>query len=146
MIQCREAGCPAVFDGFMSPSAVGWHEWDEEAFCPLHGPGEAFRRQREAQDAELLVRQEARIRFRNEQTARAGLMSRDYHAWDQFQQDIANFHRKTGKQAPKQLRTMGPRDFMRYYAKNGRIDVQRESELAEGAEKQGDDRLRGWLR
>jgi hypothetical protein len=127
MPQCSDPGCPAFrFD----PDAAlreGWHEVDGEPYCPLHG-GIASRKARQAHQAEELRARLAKPAAKKE------LPDGDYRAWNEFQSDLADYHKKHGRPAHPALRTLDHRQWLRTYRATGRIDVEEAVRYTEAAE------------
>lgn len=106
---------------------TGWAIVEGELFCPLHHMQARMKRQREALMDEITTRA-------NEITARKNLDKGWYAAWDEFQSDLADFHRATGKHAHKNVRMMTPQQFRDEYRRAGRINVKNAHESAVTAE------------
>ena len=126
MAKCDEEGCVEE-----SPDVLTEWMWDmvgEKAYCPMHGPAQVRKVRKEAQ-------MEAINRRANEIEAKRSFDTGWYRAWDEFQSDIANFHRANGRPAHKDIRTMTPHDFRKRYAREGRIDIANATWAIETAER-----------
>ena len=124
--------------------AQGWDLIEDFTYCPLHRQEAARRALRAHEDArlrELAVKMRAE---RNAHRAATCLTRTEYRAWDEFQSDLANFHREHGKPAPAALRTLDPRRWRDQYAKTGRIDVELAADSLSEAEKRAE-ATRAWL-
>lgn len=122
--QCSEPGCVAFRFDQAAALGEGWDMVEGALFCPDHKGFAA----RQALAVAEMTRQRARIdelrAKRNAEKAKRWLKPSDYRAWDEFQSDLANFHKKTGKLAPAALRTLDPVKFTEQYRKTGRIDIE----------------------
>jgi hypothetical protein len=93
----------------------------------MHAGPVGFRTRREAQ-AEALHHRANKIQ------AGTSLCAGDYLAWDEFQRDLANFHRDHGRPAHRELRIMSPQTFIKRHRATGKIDIKLASESLEAAE------------
>ena len=134
-VTCRSADC---FEAVVNEEHALWRGWqliEGEVWCPLHAPQES-RRVRKIHDRELLDHRA------NEITARETLDKGWYAAWDEFQSDLADFHRATGRHAHKNVRMMTPQQFRDEYRRAGRINVKNAHEAAHSAENAWKEQLR----
>lgn len=134
--KCSTGGCVATSLHDVSALATGWYVVEGQLYCALHGPYVALRSAREAG----IGRKRA---FRNTEVAKKWLSPAELRAWDQFQSDLADYHKKHGKLAHKELRTMTPRVFAWEFSQKGRINVELSTESLESQERQARDTLRG---
>lgn len=141
--------CPMEFCSYGAATedtamAVGWGRINDQLYCPLHY-GPVARSAKLLEDLRRLqLRVEELRRARNNRIAKEELTRADYRAWDQFQSDLADYHKKTGKLAPKQLRNLDPQTWWEYYRKRGRIDVEIEVANLEASERKANE-TREWL-
>lgn len=144
MSKCADDGCVEFRFDDEAALREGWDVVDDAPFCPLHRAEAASRALREAEVKRLKGLIEARKARTNALDAKAGLSASGYAAWDQFQADLADYHREHGKLAPAALRLMEPRKWLVFYARQGRIDVALAAEAMEGAENRANS-TRDWL-
>ena len=144
MSKCADDGCVEFKFDDAAALREGWDLIEDKLFCPLHRTEAARRALQEAEMQRLTALMEAKKAARNAYAAKAELSASGYAAWDQFQSDLADYHRDHGKLAPKALRLMEPRKFLAFYAKRGRIDVALAAEAIEAAENRANG-TRDWL-
>jgi len=120
MVKCTDSNCIAEQATIDEAVGLGWSMVGYFPWCPLH----AYSALREAKKEAVRQQIEARQRHHNDRVARNRFTAADYRAWDEFQSDLANFHKKTGKLAPKVLRLMTPVVWLSEYQQKGRIDVE----------------------
>jgi hypothetical protein len=144
MSKCADDGCLEFRFDDDAALREGWDLIEDRLFCPLHRPGAARQALQAAELTRFRAWKEKRQAERNAKGARAGLSASGYAAWDQFQSDLADYHREHGKLAPAALRLMEPRKWLAFYARQGRIDVALAAESLEGAEQRAND-TRDWL-
>lgn len=129
-MKCAEEGCVEE-----SPDVLTEWMWDmigDKGYCPLHGPMRVRKLKREQYrnvTAELMTRRANKI------WAKAHLDADWYRAWEEFQSDLVNFHRESGKPAHRTLRMMSPQEFREYYRRYGRMNVKSANEHTEAAER-----------
>ena len=143
---CDATGCADFRFDLDAALREGWTEVEEALYCPLHGSVYAYVAKKAAQRAGIDAQISARRRYKDNQVALKYLSAADYRAWDEFQSDMANFHRKHRKLAPKVLRTMRPMEWKQEYAQKGRIDIEATAEYFEHAEEQRQARIAERLR
>jgi hypothetical protein len=137
---CHDQSCQVEFPGSLEQAcSQGWHLIAEFTYCPLHYYGPYREAKKERVRADLT----AQRRHHEEQVARKMFSAAEYRAWDQFQSDLADFHRDTGKLAPKVLREMMPGTWIQEFKQKGRIDVQKTADWYANAEKTKMERLKG---
>ncbi len=102
----------------------GWLVLDGQLWCPVHGTYRAFVARREERKEKIRQQIDRQRMHRNEIVAKKQFSAAEYRAWDEFQSDLADYHKKTGKLAPEVLRTMTPVAWHNEYAQKGRIDVE----------------------
>jgi hypothetical protein len=137
MPECSDPGCQAFRFDLDAALREGWHEVDEAPYCPLHG-GIASRRARQAAQIEAWS---AGLR---KQTAKKELAKGDYQAWDKFQSDLADYHKRHGRLAHPAVRTLDHRQWLQIHRATGPIDVEeavRHTEAAEEARNSERERL-----
>lgn len=123
-VKCSMEYCSAGAKDEAIAAGVGWEQVENKFYCPLHAPTAVRTARLLGEIRRLRLRAEELQRSRANQIAKKYLTAADYRAWDQFQGDLADYHRNTGNLAPQQLRSLSPQDWHGYYRKNGRIDVQ----------------------
>lgn len=143
-IWCSDGGCGFTVPTEMVAEAGGWDRVEGEWFCALHRQEAARRALAVAETERMRAKITEFRRARNEVRAKNTLGPAVYRAWDEFQSDMVNFHRETGKPAPAALRVLDPAKFAKIYAAKGRIDVEEAVKLAEEAEKKANE-TRRWL-
>lgn len=136
-VWCSDGGCPLNMPTADSAVSVGWRVVEDKLFCPLHWYG-AQRVAEKGAERERITTARAR---RNDEVAQKHLSAVNYRAWDQFQSDMADYHKETGKLAPKVLREMTPMAWAQEYGQKGRLDVKATAEYFERAEKTAKGRL-----
>jgi hypothetical protein len=136
---CSDPYCGAVEQFPEFPDALGWDDVEGRRFCPLHW----YTAYREAKKERVRNDLTAQRRHHEEQVARKMFSAAEYRAWDQFQSDLADYHRDTGKLAPKVLREMNPSMWVTEFKQKGRIDVQKTADWYANAEKTKMERLKG---
>lgn len=114
-------GCPGddCWNGYgnaVLAEAMGWIQVGDKLYCPDHGPLAALQERRAAE-------KQAQRAHHNQKVAKKMLSPAEYRAWDEFQADLANFHREHGRLAHKELRTMNPGKWVQTYRQLGRIDI-----------------------
>ncbi len=119
-VWCGDGNCIASMPTLDSAVAVGWSTIKDQPYCPLHAYGVMREAKKEAVRAEIDRRQA----HRNDEVAKKGLSAAEYRAWDEFQSDMADYHKRTGKLAPSVLRTMRPLNWLAEYKDKGRIDIE----------------------
>jgi hypothetical protein len=112
-------GCAAFRFDVDAALREGWDQVEGRLYCDLHAPVEA-RKALAARELEIL---RARTAAKHRLKAKKALNADDYRAWDEFQSDLADYHRASGKPAPAVLRTLDPLVFKAQYRQNGRIDI-----------------------
>ncbi len=122
--KCYEAYCSYGTTTAEAALGAGWQEVDGQLYCPLHGPNRAFVARREAKKEAIRVQIDRQRMHRNEIVARKQFSAAEYRAWDEFQSDLADYHKKSGKLAPEVLRTMTPAAWLSEFKQKGRIDVE----------------------
>ena len=127
-ITCADDGCAASEVFRESALALGWLEAGGKLYCPGHGAIQEHRTRMEAESERLAVRA-------NKIWAKEYLSAGDYLAWDEFQSDLVNFHRETGRLAHRELRILSPHAFIRRHRVTGRIDIRLSDESMQAAEK-----------
>jgi hypothetical protein len=127
MSQCSDPGCAEFRFDADAALREGWGLLDDEPYCPLHHCGATWRARKKQQQAEMELRAAARRAV----DASNVLNAREYAAWDEFQSDLANYHREHGRLAPPSLRMMPPRQWLEIHAHDGRIDVDLASQQIE---------------
>jgi hypothetical protein len=123
--QCEQPHCTEFRFDEDAAVRAGWSWVDGKWMCPFHGPMAALNHRRDLARTAQRVAQDA-------SAAKRLFNAADYRAWDEFQSDLANFHRDHGKLAPKELRDMRPGEWVQQYRQLGRIDIEKS---AEGLEK-----------
>jgi hypothetical protein len=136
-MKCSDPGCVAFRFDVDAALREGWLRVEERLYCDLHGPYAAFVYVRK-------LRQEEDRAKKFDTEAKKTLNRRDYRAWDEFQSDLADFHKKTGRLAHERIRTMQPREFMKIHGERGRIDIEAEENVLLEAEKKAQ-ATREWL-
>jgi hypothetical protein len=116
MAQCEAEGCVEFRFDVDAAVGVGWEVVNGKLYCPCHAGPEGFQARREAKREDL-------IRRTNKIIAKNNLSAGDYRAWDEFQADLANFHRDHGRPAHRELRIMPPSAFIARRRSLGRIDI-----------------------
>lgn len=117
-VWCAGPGCTVNVPDELVARAAGWHKLGEAWYCGIH----LARGRSNAREAELRLRQEEQLREVHEKLAKTGLSAAEYRAWDEFQANLARYHKKHGKLAPKQLRLMGPKQFAAIRSQNRDMD------------------------
>lgn len=145
---CHDQSCQVEYAGSLEEAcSVGWGLVSEFTFCPLHMGPAGFVARREAKKEVMRAQIEAQQAHRNKEVALKHFSAAEYRAWDQFQSDLADYHKKTGKLAPAVLRTMRPMNWLGEYKEKGRIDIAKTAEYFEQAKvargKRTIDRLKG---
>lgn len=122
--KCAEGGCVHTCASPEEAMALGWDLIEGELYCSLH---RQVASRRALQAIELRHLRDRAIEFRrarNHLHARQGLSEKEYRKWDEFQSDLANFHKKHGKLAPEVLRTLDHVRWLKIYQAKGKIDVE----------------------
>ena len=139
--QCMTGGCAAFRFDVDAALREGWDQVEGRLYCDLHAPVEA----RKALAARELEIPEGLVPPQNtELKAKKALNADDYRAWDEFQSDLADYHRASGKPAPAVLRTLDPLLFKAQYAKNGRLDIHEVAHILHEREDRAN-KTRNWL-
>lgn len=142
--QCSDDGCLEFRYDADAALREGWDVVEGKPYCPLHRQ-EAARRELKAAEIERMRERIEKIRAeRHDAEALTELAQLDYARWDEFQRDLADYHKAHGELAPTVLRLMNCRDWLKNYRKLGRIDV----ELASESLREADSRAsatRNWL-
>lgn len=141
---CSDPGCSAFRFDTDAALREGWGRVDGETYCSLHAGYAAFIYARSVQFLEMKAAKERRAAENRNLEAKKTLNRRNYAAWDQFQSDLADFHKKEGRLAHKRIRELQPRDFLKIHAAGGRIDIGAEEEKLDAAEKKAQ-ATRQWL-
>ena len=144
MGQCAEEGCVEFKFDEGAALAVGWDLVEGRLFCPSHRQLAARAALAKAEWARLRARSEELRAKRHAAEAKTGLSTRDYAKWNEFQQEMTNFHKKHGKRAPAALRALNPKTWLAYTRKNGPVDVELAAAALFEAEKRADE-TREWL-
>lgn len=138
--QCMTGGCAAFRFDVDAALREGWDQVEGRLYCDLHAPVEA-RKALAARELEIL---RARTAAKHRLKAKKALNADDYRAWDEFQSDLADYHRASGKPAPAVLRTLDPLVFKAQYHQNGRIDVDEVAHVLHEREDRATE-TRNWL-
>ena len=140
---CPESDCMTELDApFEHLGLYGWElipESDGDTYCPLHAPVARLRARRTAA-------QDIQRAYHNERVAKKMLSAAEYRAWDEFQADLANYHRETGKLAHRELRMMNPGTWVQSYRQLGRLDIEKSCEGLVAQEKLQQERRIAYLR
>ena len=126
-MKCSDPGCVAFRFDVDAALREGWLRVEERLYCDLHGPYAAFVHVRK-------LRQEEDRAKKFDDAAKKTLNRRDYRAWDEFQSDLADFHKRTGRLAHERIRELQPREFMQIHSTGGRIDIESAEEHIHAAE------------
>jgi hypothetical protein len=137
--KCADPFCIAATPYPDLAQAAGWGEAAGKLYCGLHW----YTAYREAKKEKVRADLTAQRRHHEDQVARKMFSAAEYRAWDQFQSDLADYHRDTGKLAPKVLREMNPSMWVTEFKQKGRIDVQKTADWYANAEKTKMERLKG---
>jgi septal ring factor EnvC (AmiA/AmiB activator) len=136
-MSCSGPGCAAFRFDTDAALREGWMRVAGDTYCDLHAPYAAYAYVR-------AVRQEEQRAKKSDAEAKKTLNRRDYRAWDEFQSDLADFHKEHGRLAHERIRTMQPRDFLKIHAERGRINVQEAEDQLQEAENKAQ-ATREWL-
>jgi hypothetical protein len=120
MVKCTDSNCIAEQATIDEAVGLGWSMIGYFPWCPLHAYGALREAKKEAVRQQL----EVRAHRRNQEVAKKHFTAAEYRAWDEFQSDLADFHKKHQKLAPKVLRLMSPMVWLGEYKEKGRIDVE----------------------
>lgn len=129
MVACEQAHCTEFMFDEDAAVRVGWAIVEGQWFCAFCAPMATLNSRRAAQVG-------AQRQMSNASAARRLLNAEEYRAWDEFQSDLANFHRDHGKLAPAELRAMRPGEWVQGYRAVGRIDVEKSAENFEKLHKE----------
>ena len=137
--RCADPNC--YYAAFNEEHALhtGWAVVEGELFCPLHHAQARMKANRAAQKDQVR-------RSHHDSQAKKGFTAAEYAQWDKFQSDLADYHRKTGKLAPKPLRLMNPFQWLYLTKKRGPIDVEAEVQRMDQAQKDYEAKIRASLR
>jgi hypothetical protein len=119
-VWCGDSTCGVSAPNLEAAAAAGWREVGEAIYCAVHYYGPY----REAKKEKIRAQIEARQRHHDKEVAKKMFSAAEYRAWDQFQSDMADYHKKTGKLAPSVLRTMRPTEWLGEFKEKGRIDIE----------------------
>lgn len=138
---CHDESCQTEIDETLEVAcSLGWDLVEEFTYCPLHRQ-EAARRAFATAEMERIRARQAQ---ENRKNAKVTLNAEEYRQWDNFQSDLANFHKKYGKLAPAMLRTMDAKTFIQNVKASGPIDIEEVADRMFEAEKEAD-KTRAWL-
>ena len=118
---------------------TGWAVVEGELYCPLHHAQARMKASRAAQKEHVQRRH-------HDSAAKKGFTSAEYAGWDKFQSDLADYHKKHGKLAPKPLRMMNPFQWLYLTKKRGPIDVEAEVQRMDQAKADAEAKIRASLR
>jgi hypothetical protein len=141
---CADPACVATAFNEEHALYQGWDVVEGALFCPSHRQQAARKALAVAETDRLRRVVSDRRRHRNEEVARRNFSAAEYRAWDEFQSDMADFHKKTGKLAPEVLRTMTPMAWRIEYREKGRIDMEKTADALFELEKKARE-TRKWL-
>lgn len=141
---CSDSGCSAFRFDTDAALREGWGRVAGETYCSLHAGYAAFIYTRSVRFLELKAVEERRALENRNLEAKKTLTRKNYRAWDEFQQDLADFHKKEGRLAHKRIRLLQPREFMKIHGERGRIDIAAEEEKLQAAEDKAQ-ATRKWL-
>lgn len=145
MVTCADSGCAA--QAFNEEHALyqGWSVVGGALFCPLHGSIAARQVRNQRRILELRELVDAKKAEELQKEAKSWLSARDRLAWDEFQEQLVNFHKKFGKLAPRQLRLLDPQSWLARHTQTGPINVEHEALSLEEAENKPQNRSkRSW--